>query len=324
MRLLIVRLSSMGDVIHALPLAENARAAGATVGWLIERPFAGLLEGNPHCARVFTSDTRRWRRAALSIATLREISALRRELRGFSPDRTLDAQGLWKSAALARFAGGPVIGYAGAQRREPASALLATVTVTPDSAARHVVDRNLALLEAAGVPIASRRPDAGYLRALPSAAADAFLAALPRPFAVFHPGASRPEKAWGEERFARLAARLGERGIAAALSWGPGDETRVERLRRLLPDAAVPPLLDFAGLARVFSASALVVAGDTGPLHLADALGARTLALYGATVPERNGPYRRASGIVADMHRVSDAEALAHALAECENGRLPL
>ncbi len=316
MRLLIVRLSSMGDVIHALPLAENAHAAGAEVGWLIERPFAGLLEGNRARARIFVADTRRWRKRPLSPETLSAIATLRRALREFAPDRTIDAQGLWKSSMLARLAGAPVVGFAAAERREPGSALLATVRVTPDSAAPHVVDRNLALLEAAGIPIASRQPDTAYLRALPSAAAEAFLATQPPPFVLLHPGAGRPEKAWGEARFARLAeGLLRERGLSAVVSWGPGDQRRVERLRALLPGAAVPPLLDFAGLARLLSASALLVAGDTGPLHLADALGVCTLALFGPTDPERNGPYRDRRGVVPSMNAVPDETVLLRALA---------
>ena len=315
MKVLIVRLSSMGDVIHALPLAENARAAGATVGWLVERPFAGLLEGDPSCARIFAADTQLWRKRPFSSATLAEFAALRRALRDFAPDRTIDAQGLWKSATLARLPGAPVVGFAASERREPASALLASIRVTPDPAARHVVDRNLALLEAAGIPIASRRPDATHLRALPSPAADAFLVALPRPFVVLHPGAARSEKAWGEEHFARLAAGLRqERGLPSAISWGPGDEARVERLRALAPEAAVAPPLDFGGLARLLAASALFVAGDTGPLHLADALGVRTLALFGPTDPKRNGPYRNRRGIVTSMSAVSDDTVLSRAL----------
>ena len=315
MKILIVRLSSMGDVIHALPLAENARAAGATVGWIVERPFAGLLEGNPHCARIFVADTRVWRKRPLSAGTLSEIAALRRALRDFAPDRTIDAQGLWKSAMLARLPAAPVVGFAAAERREPGSALFTTVRVTPDAAAPHVVDRNLALLEAAGIPIVSRQPDAAHLRAVPSPAADAFLAALPRPFVVLHPGAARSEKAWGEERFARLAAGLRrERGLPAVVSWGPGDEERVERLRALAPEAAVAPRLDFGGLARLLAASALLVAGDTGPLHLADALGVRTLALFGPTDPKRNGPYRDRRGIVTSMNAVPEESVLARAL----------
>ncbi len=314
MRLLIVRLSSLGDVIHALPLAANAHAADASVGWLVERPFAGLLEGNPHCAEIFTADTKRWRQRLLSRSTWEELAELRGRLRAFAPDRTIDVQGLWKSAIAARAAGAPVVGFRGQARREAGSAALASVRVAPSAGAAHVVDRNLALLEGAGIPVVVRAPDASYLLERPRAEADAFLSALPRSFAVFHPGAARPEKAWGEERFACLARALAEQdGLHAVVSWGPGDEERVSRMRALVPGAAIPPLLDFAGLARLARASALFCAGDTGPLHLADAVGARTLALFGPTDPGRNGPYRDRRGIVTRMHDVSDEAVLARA-----------
>jgi len=314
MKLLIVRLSSMGDIVHALPLAASARASGAAVGWVVERPFAALLEGNPNVERLFVADTRGWRRGILSAETLREIRALWRSIRDFAPDYAIDPQGNWKSAIIARSTRAPAIGFSRAARREPASAALCSLPVTPNPNATHVVDRNLSLLAPAGIRVERRAPDAAYLtaRALESPEADAFLAAQPRPFVLLHPGATRPEKAWGEERFAHLArAFIRETPILPVVSWGPGDERRAERLRSLLPKKPPLPALGFAGLARVIRASALFVAGDTGPLHLADALGVKTLALFGATAselnePARNGPYRDRRGIVADMQGISD------------------
>ena len=293
MRLLLVRLSAFGDIIHTLPLAENARRAGAEVGWLCESRYRDLLEGNPNVDRLFVADTRAWRAQPFGARTANEVRRLRRDLRGFAPDRTIDAQGLWKSALLARAAGAPVVGFAASERREGASALFCAVRVRPASAARHVVDRNLALLSAVGIPAERRAPDATYLFARENAEAAAFLAAQPRPFALYHPGAGRPEKAWGEDNFAGVAARL-ERtaGLHPVVSWGPGDEARVERMLRSVGGARRLPLLPPVGLAHVIREARIFVGGDTGPLHLADALGARTLALFGPTDPGRNGPYR--------------------------------
>jgi heptosyltransferase-1 len=305
----------MGDVIHALPLAANARAAGAGVGWAVERKFAGLLEGNPDVERVFVSDTPAWRRRPLASETRSDAARVRREIRDYAPKLAIDAQGLWKSSFVAKAAGAPVIGFARSARREPASAVLCTIPVHPAAEARHVVDRNLALLEPAGVEIRTRAPDAGYLASLPSPEAETFLASLPRPFVLLHPGAGRPEKAWEEERLVHLArGLLRDRGLVPIVSWGPGDERRAERLRSLLPRRPTMPPLGFAGLARVIRASALFVAGDTGPLHLADALGAPTLALFGPTDPARNGPYRDRRGIVTRMREVSDDTVLERAL----------
>ena len=315
MKILIVRLSSMGDVIHALPVARNAHRCGARVGWIVERAFEGLLTGNPDCDAIFVADTRGWRARPFAASTLREIRTLRRELREFAPDSTVDVQGLWKSALIARAAGAPVVGFAASQRREPGSASLCDLRVTPAQSARHVVERNLALVSAAGIPVVERAPDARYLSLPPDRPADEFLAATPRPFAVFHAGAARPEKAWGEDRFAALARELmRRRGLHPILSWGPGDEDRIGRLRASLPEASVAPRLDFRGLARVSTAANLFVAGDTGPLHLADALGVPTLALFGPTDPERNGPYRNRSGVVTAMHEISNETVLARAM----------
>lgn len=310
MRLLIVRLSSFGDVIHALPLAANAKRAGAEVAWLVEPAYRTLLEADPDVDRVFVADTKRWRLNPLVGSTASEIAQLRRTLREFAPERTIDAQGLWKSALLARSAGAPVVGFAATDRKEPGSALLCDEPVRPLPGA-HVVDRNLALAEAAGIPIRERSPDATFLLSLRSAEADAFLGDQPVPFALYHPGAGRPDKTWGEARFAALATLLStDAGLSPVVSWGPGDEDRARRLSDLLPGARVLPLLPAEGLARVAARAALFVAGDTGPLHLADALGVATLALFGPTDPARNGPYRRPSSAVR-YDATTDAAAVA-------------
>lgn len=314
MKLLIVRLSSLGDVIHTLPVAANAHRCGSRVSWVVEAAYRDLLESNPHLERVLVADTKGWRRRPLSARTFSQIRALREELKAIAPDVTIDGQGLWKSALIARVAGAPVVGFGAANRKEPTSALLGNRPVRPRPG-RHVVDQNLSLAEAAGIPVTDRSPDARYLLATPSPAADAFLAGQPRPFALYHPGAGRPEKTWGEERFAALALLLASnRGLAPVVSWGPGDEDRARRLAHLLPGARLLPLLSLPELARVISSASLMVAGDTGPLHLADALGAPTLALFGPTDPARNGPYRNPGSAVRYDARTGPEEVARKAL----------
>lgn len=291
MKVLIVRLSSLGDVVHTLPIAANAHRFGARVFWVVEAAYRDLLDADPHVEGVIVADTKGWRRRLVSPRTISQIAAIRRELRALAPDVAIDAQGLWKSALISRFAGAPVVGFSAASRREPTSALLGDRSVRPLTGC-HVVDQNLSLVEAAGIPIADRGPDARFLLDRPSPDAEAFLAGQPRPFALYHPGAGRPEKTWGEDRFAALAeALLSSRGLAPVVSWGPGDEDRARRLSVLLPSARMLPPLTVPALAHVVAGASLVVAGDTGPLHLADALGACTLGLYGPTDPLRNGPY---------------------------------
>ena len=295
-RLLIVRLSAMGDIIHALPIAANAARAGVEVGWVAERPYGPLLDGNPAVSTIFLADTRSWRRSPLSRASRAGIRRLRSDLAAFRPDATIDVQGLWKSAVVARLAGAPVVSLGVRDRREQTSSVLVDTPVRLDPAVSHVVDQNLALLGPLGIPVVDAAPDARYLLASERPKVRAFCDAMGAPFALLHPGASRADKSWGEEQFAALARSLAKRGgLATAISWGPGDEDRVERLSRLLPDAPRIPPLDFAGLAHVMARCAVFIAGDTGPVHLADALRVPTRALFAAgarrNVPERNRPY---------------------------------
>ena len=314
MKVLIVRLSSLGDVIHTLPVAANAHRAAGRVFWVVEAAYRDLLSADPSVERVIVADTKGWRRRPLSPRTFSEIAALRRELRAIAPDVTIDAQGLWKSALISRFAGAPVVGFSALSRREPTSAVLGNRPVRP-LARCHVVDQNLALAEAAGIPITNRFPDARFLLDRPAPEADAFLAGQTRPFALYHPGAGRPEKTWGEERFAVLARLLAQSpGLSPVLSWGPGDESRVRRLAALVPEARVLPALTLPALAQVIARASLLVAGDTGPLHLADALGAPTLALFGPTDPARNGPYRSPGSAVRYDAKTGPEEVARRAL----------
>ena len=315
MRVLIVRLSAMGDIVHSLPLAYNAQMGGATVGWLADRRYDGLLSGNPAIERLFLADTLRWRRNPFSPSGWKEIAGLRKALHEFAPDVTLDAQGLWKSALLARLAGAGVVSFSAKSRREPSSAVLIGKGVDPTGDSVHVVDQNLSLLAPLGLPVTRRAPDARYLLARESGAALAFLRTLPNRFALYHPGAAQAKKTWGEKNYAQLASRLQQDlGLSPAISWGPGDEKRVERLCALVPRAARIPRLDFPGLAAVMARASLFVAGDTGPLHLADALGVPCLALFGPqahrrNVPERNRPYR---GTALGYDQTGSVEAVAH------------
>jgi heptosyltransferase-1 len=312
LNLLIVRLSAFGDIIHALPLAANARRAGATVGWLCEARYRELLEGNPSLDRVFVADTRGWRRRPAEGGTRSAFAELRRELAAFGADFTIDVQGLWKSALLARAARAPVVGFDSSERREGLSALLASRRVRPPDASSHIVDRNLALLSAVGIPVAESAPDARYLLATPSPEADAFLAAVPRPYALYHPGAGWPEKRWDAEKLAAVAHALESRaGLHPVISWGPGDEEVVAAFEAALPGSRRMPPLSPRALAHVAAGAALFLGNDTGPLHLADALGTPTLALFGPTDPARNGPYRGAA--IAFRASTSAAEVAAKA-----------
>lgn len=301
MRVAIVKLSSLGDVVHALPVAAALRAGlpGAHLAWIVEAREAGLLAGHPALDEVIAVDTRRWRRARHPrdlVAGARELRALRRRLVAARFDVTLDLQGLWKSAILARLTGAPVrFGFAASWCREPASAWLATRRVSPPHEARHVVEQYLALLEPLG--IRPQRLDFTLpLDADAEAAVEAFFVAgglKPRDrLVVLNAGAGRPDKRWPPERFAELARRLVEAGARCLVVWGPGEADAARHIAGAGgPGTVLGPPTDLPALLAVLRRASVVVAADTGPLHLAAALGRPCVGLYGPTRAARNGPY---------------------------------
>jgi heptosyltransferase-1 len=302
MNLGIVRLSSLGDVVHALPLASALRRGfpGARLSWVAEEREAVLVDGHPDVDLVVRVDTRGWRRLLRRPAGLasawRALARARRELSGLGLDVAVDAQGLVKSGTIAAATGAPVrIGFAASRCREPASALFTNRRVIPPPAARHVVEQYLALLGPVGLgagapefrlpawPAAARRVDQ-WLTERGLKPADRLV--------VVNPGGGRPEKLWPPAAFRAVAAGLAETGRHVLVSWGPGERARADAVAAGLdPGVRLAPLTDIPELAALLRRAALVVAGDTGPLHLAAAAGAACLGLFGPTDADRNGPY---------------------------------
>jgi len=284
---LLVRLSSIGDVVHTLPAMAELVRAGHEAGWLVEPASRVLLEGQRLLAQVVPVPAAKPFRMGAARETLRAVRARRYDV-------ALDFQGLWKSAAWARLSGARrVVGFAGAWRREGASALLLGERVELPREAVHVIDKNLALLRPLGI-------DALGLREfpLPEAPASAekveqSLAALGLgPFAILNPGGGWTSKLWPAEGFGAVARGLRERGLAALVTWGPGEDALADRVVAASDGAAVrsfpTSLLDYVALAR---RARLALAADTGTLHLACAVGTPVVALFGPTDPLRNGPH---------------------------------
>jgi len=278
MKVLVVRLSAIGDVVHTLPVLAALGRAGHEVTWLVEPAARELLTGHPQLHAVVPAPSARRFRLAAGRSALR---ALRRE----SFDVALDLQGLFKSAAWARLSQARrVIGFAGAARREPLSALLAHETVPVPAGAVHVIDKNLSLLRGLGLEAAGRREFP--LPPLPAALLDT------RARAILNPGGGWTSKLWPAESYGALARTLRERGLAPLVTWGPGERALADRVAAASGGAAevAPPttLLEYTALARD---ARVVVAADTGPLHLACAVGTPVVALFGPTDPARNGPF---------------------------------
>ena len=296
----LVKLSALGDVVHATPVVEALADAfpAARLTWVVERREAALLRDHPRLEEVVTVDTRGWRKvrtpgAALALAgTLRD---LRRRLRAKRFDVAVDLQGLMKSGVMTLLTGAPVrIGFAGGVRRERVSALFSTHHVTPPPSARHVVDQYLSLLAPLGVTadrVAFRLPshDAAEGRM-----EEFFAAAGLKPHGrvvVLNPGAGKPSKRWPVDRFLDLGTRLGREGAARVLVlWGPGESEAAREMARA-PGAVLAPPTDLDEMIAVVRRASVVVAGDTGPLHAAAALGTPCVGLYGPTSAARNGPY---------------------------------
>ena len=291
-RFLIVRLGSLGDVIHAIPAVAALRAhvPDARIDWVTDPRYLEVLRlvrGIDRCVGVDTRDV------AATVGTIRE-------LRRAGYDAAIDFQGLLKSAVLARAAGAArTIGLRRAHLRERAARLF--YTEAPDvGGAAHVIFKNLALLAVVGV----RTTEVEFpldIPITPAAEQDNDSDML------LNPGAAWPNKRWPPERFGALAAVIRDRfGWRSIVLWGPGEESIAAAVVRASSNAAsvAPPTTITAVFAMAKNAR-LMVSGDTGPLHIAAAVATPVVALFGPTWPERNGPWSRADVIVSQNARCS-------------------
>jgi heptosyltransferase-1 len=292
---LVVRLSSIGDVVHTLPVLAALQRHAWEAGWLVEPPSRPLLEDNPALAGVVAAPSRR------TFAWGRALGAVRALRRG-RYDAALDFQGLWKSAAWARLSGARrAVGWGRASRREPSSAVLLHETVDRDDTG-HVIDKNLELLRALGIEAVGTREFPLPYKADAVARVDRGLAGIADPVAILNPGGGWASKLWPAERFGELARRLHALGLAPLVTWGPGEQALADRVVAASGGRArrafETTLVDYVELAR---RARVVVAADTGPLHLACAVGTPVVALFGPTDPARNGPFSREDEVVREV-----------------------
>ncbi|MGH7333617.1 MAG: lipopolysaccharide heptosyltransferase I [Candidatus Rokuibacteriota bacterium] len=313
MNVAIVKLSSVGDVVHALPVAAALRSRFplGRVTWVVERREAALLRGNPDLDDVVSVDTRSWRR----LQDLTSIRDMLGRLRRARFDVAVDLQGLLKTGLLTAATGARIrIGLAALRCREPVNALFTNRRVAPPASARHVVDQLLSLLAPLG---ATTGPPTFRLPSEPGAeeAAEAFfmghgLKETDR-VVVLNPGAGRADKRWPVSRFVELACRLRlEVGATVVVAWGPFE---VEQARAIAEGAAalLAPPTNLDGLLALLRRIRVMVAADTGPLHLAAALGIPCVGLYGPTDPTRNGPYGAGHRILHATNRTMGSLAAA-------------
>ncbi len=275
MKLLIVKTSSMGDVVHATPVVADLHRhlPGLTVDWLVEPPFAAIPQMHPGVRRVWPVAWRKWRGQLGRPATWRAMGQLRSELRAEHYDGVLDLQGLLKSAWWARQAGAPVAGYDRASIREPLASWFYQRKASV-SRELHAVRRCRELAAAiAGYAVPQTAPDFGLVSP-PTAWA-------PRErYAVLIPNASRKEKLWPERHWVAVGRWLQERGCRPLVLWGrPDEQTLAERIAAGC-EGDVPPFLKVGEMASVLAGAQRVVGLDTGFTHLAAAFGRPTLGIY--------------------------------------------
>jgi heptosyltransferase-1 len=287
-RVLLTRLSALGDIVHTWPLAHALTSGDEPVelAWVVEEGLLPLVALHPGVGRAVPVATRRWRRTPVAASTRREILEARRLVREFGADVALDPQGLCKSAAWGLLSGAPTrVGLARPARREALAGLCYTRTVAPPPELRHVVDVNLSLAGALGR--AARygvSPDGTFL--LRHAGPEEGTAAV-----ALIPGTGGKGKAWPAVSFAGLARHAAGLGVPVVVVWGPGERELAESVvAGAGPPVTLAPPTSLLELAALLARCAAVVGGDTGPVHLAASLGVPTVAVFVATDPERNGP----------------------------------
>lgn len=290
MRILLIRTSALGDVVHCLPVLTALRRhlPEAKIGWIVEAGMAPVLAGHPDLDELLVVRLRAWRKKPFSPETRRELAAFRDALDRFAPDVTLDLMGNHKAGFLSALTlCDRRIGPAHDWRREPSSVFWISEPVVPGGT--HAVDRALSMLDALGLP--PEPADFGgakIFREEPKM--------LPEPpFVLIHPGAGWASKRYPPERWGEVARRLREAtGLPTLVPVAPGEErlaAEVEASGGGTGGAARTMPADLPTLAALLRRARLVMGGDSGPTHLAHALGTPVLMLMGPTDPARHGPY---------------------------------
>jgi lipopolysaccharide heptosyltransferase I len=297
-KFLIIRLSSIGDIVHALPAvaALGETFPRAEIDWVVERRHALLLEGNAFVHRLIPLDTLGWRKNLKSARTLQSVSRGIAALRELHYDAAIDFQGLYKSAVIAWLSRAKErVGFNERWLREPTAAALYTSSVSPREET-HVIEMNLALVEFLGVPRLERER---WRFPLPASAADEeYIANQLKSrgvgeFIIVNPGGGWKSKCWSPEDYAAVIRQLAGEFPGHFLLTGSPDEEglcisiaeKSGTARAAFFPSTIPQFIALARRAK------LLVGGDTGPLQLAAAVRTPIVAIFGPTDPARNGPF---------------------------------
>ena len=307
MRILVVRLSSLGDVVHAIPGVAALRRGypDARIDWLVDNRYSELVD------LVTVVD----RRIGISRRHWKNIPEVVRELRNNRYDVTIDLQGLIKSSFLARMSGAPrVIGFGDSDLRESFAGAFYTDNPQIEWTG-HVVEKNLALISKCFKIDRSfwEFPIADVVSESVNAVLNGLGPDKPGSFVVLNIGAAWPSKTWIPERFGDLARFIDRRyGMHSVVTWGTGELSLAEQVVQHSEGSAVlSPIATIRDLVAIIRQASIVVSADTGPLQIAAALKPPIVGIYGPTDPRRNGPWDQKDVIVSHLDRC-----------ECRNNRL--
>jgi heptosyltransferase-1 len=295
LRVLIMRLSAMGDILHALPAVAALRETHPEwfIGWAVEPRWKPLLAANdanvrgpemPLVDHVHVVPARRWARAPFSTATLREVRSARRELREQRYDVCIDLQGAFRSALIGKWARAKrLIG------EENPRESIARWFFTERAATRgvHVIEQGIEVVNGAFKERFPVIPPPLPVDENAERKADFFTA----PLVLLNPGAGWGAKRWPADRYAEVAERLFDKGHTVIVNSGPGEDLLASEINVLSNGAAEPVESTIAELIALTRRAALVIGGDTGPVHLASALSVPVVGIFGPTDPARNGPF---------------------------------
>ncbi|HEV8523861.1 MAG TPA: glycosyltransferase family 9 protein [Terriglobales bacterium] len=301
-RILIVRLGAMGDVVHALPAVAALRATfpNVRIGWAVEERWSELLvaagadsapRGSPQKPLVdivHRVDTKAWRAALLSDETWKEVANALGEVRAGSYQLAIDFQGLLKSAALAYWSGATVAGFDNPKERPAGMLYSRRIPVI----ATHVVEQNLQLVRAAaGIDKTQPRSPLPHDPAAETWCESELERRNISRFVLTSPGAGWGAKLWPAQRYGELSQALALQGLPAILNVGPGEDQLARAVEQASHGTAQPIRCSMGELVALTRRARLFIGGDSGPMHLAAALGIPVVAIFGPTDPARNGPY---------------------------------
>lgn len=279
-KVLIIRSSSMGDIVHALPVAYDIKQAfpDAQIDWVVEEAFRDIPRLSPFIDRFVHTAFRRWRKSIFSAKTRAEIRAVRKQLREANYDIVVDLQGLVRSALVGRWTGSRCIGYSRDTIREPLASFMYTETRHMPESLTAVRRYRMMAAECIGYEIDPDRPHFGLEPTAPMPFE------VEGEFAALAINTSRENKHWAEESWVELGRRLHAEGVKCVLFWGNAlEHERVTRVANQIPDAIVTPKLSLAQCATVLQKAKAAFGVDTGLAHLAAALAVPSVGVLVST-----------------------------------------